>query len=110
MEKKQQSTTSKFLESLSTAEKKQFKQELKDLALSEMVLAAMAQDDVSVRKLAKLAQVSPSVIQAIRSGSKDDFTIKSIFKVLNGLGYSILLEKNGQTIPLDISHIIRDRT
>ncbi len=103
MTKKTSSTTQEFLDSLTPRQKKQFADGYRKLALSEMVLSAMNQDKVSVRKLAKIAGVSPTVVQAMRSGQKDDFTIKSLFKVLNSLGYTLLLEKDGETISLDIS-------
>ncbi len=41
----------------------------------------------------------------MRSGKKDDFAIKSIFKVLDSLGFKVLLERNGETTQLDISWI-----
>ena len=42
----------------------------------------MAKDNVSVRKLAKIAGVSPTIIQAMRSGTKKDFSMQSFFKIL----------------------------
>ena len=105
MFKKIKTTTDEYLESLSPTEKKRFDDELRNLALSEMVLAAREEDDVSVRKLAKLAGVSPSVVQAMKSGKKDDFAIKSVFKVLDSLGFKVLLERDGEMTPLDISWI-----
>jgi len=89
------STADKFLESLDAKEKKQF---------FEVLLAVMEKDNISVRKLAKLAGVSPTVVQAMRSGTKKDFTLKSFFKILNGLGCNKLsMDINGQIINLDIS-------
>ncbi|KKP29403.1 MAG: hypothetical protein UR12_C0008G0030 [candidate division TM6 bacterium GW2011_GWF2_30_66] len=98
------STADKFLESLDAKEKKQFFEEYKELLLSELLLAVMEKDNISVRKLAKLAGVSPTVVQAMRSGTKKDFTLKSFFKILNGLGCNKLsMDINGQIINLDIS-------
>ena len=69
-----------------------------------MLLAAMEEDDISVRKLAKLAGVSPTIIQEMRSGSRDNFNTKSFFKVLKGLGYNLLLERNGHIFSVDLSN------
>ena len=64
----------------------------------------MKQDNISIRKLAELAGISPTVVQAMRSGAKKDFTMKSFFKILKGIGCkSFMVELNGQFIPLNIS-------
>jgi hypothetical protein len=49
------STVDTFVDSLNPKELKQFNEEYKELLLSELLLAAMQQDEVSVRKLAKMA-------------------------------------------------------
>lgn len=105
MVKKIKSTVEKLIESMSQKEKKAFDKEFKELLLSEMILAAMEEDHVSVRRLAKLAGVSPTVIQSMRSGIKRDFNTGSFFKVLRGLGFKVFIERNGQQFPLDLSHI-----
>ncbi len=105
MTKKIKSTSDEFVESLGSKERNIFFEEYKELLLSELLLAAMERDDISVRKLAKLAGVSPTVVQAMRSGAKKDFSMKSFFKILNGLGCKkLMVELNGQLIPFDISH------
>ncbi len=64
----------------------------------------MVQEDVSVRRLAKKAGVSPTVVQAMRSGTKKDFSLQSFFKILKGIGCKkLMVELNGQFFPLDIS-------
>lgn len=106
MNKKMKSTCEERRESLSPKRRKEFDEGLKDFALSELVLAIMERDEVSVRKLAKIAGVSPTVVQAMRSGSKNDFSMQSFFKILKGLGCKkIMIELNGGLIPLDISHV-----
>ena len=75
------------------------------MLLSELILAAMEKDNISVRKLAQMAGVSPTIVQAMRSGAKKDFSMKSFFKILQGLGYKkFVVELNGNYIPLNISH------
>ena len=103
MNKKIKSTSQEFIESLSKKEQVEFFKEYKELLLSELILALMEKDSISVRKLAKMAGVSPTVVQAMRSGIKKDFTLKSFFKVLKGLGCKKLMaEINDQLIPLSL--------
>lgn len=103
MTKKIESTFERFIESLSPEERKQYNEEYREFLLSELILAAMAKDNVSVRKLAKMAGVSPTIVQAMRSGTKTDFSMQSFFKILRGLGSKkIMVELHGQYIPLEI--------
>ena len=104
MIKKKKITVDTFVKSLSASEKKAFSQDYKDLLLSEMILAAMEEDHISVRRLAKLAGVSPTIIQSMRSGIKKDFNMGSFFKVLRGLGCTVLIERNGHQFPLSLRH------
>lgn len=103
MTKKIESTFERFIESLSPEERKQYDAEYREFLLSELILAAMAKDNVSVRKLAKMAGVSPTIVQAMRSGTKTDFSMQSFFKILRGLGSKrLMVELHGQYIPLEI--------
>src|SRR5437667_12139700 len=101
MYKKTKSTSDIFIESLTPQQKKKFDEEYQDLLLPEMILAAMQQDDISVRKLAKLAGVSPTIIQSMRSGTRKNFSIETFFKVLKGLGCKVVIERKGHHFPLD---------
>ena len=67
MIKKSKTTTEEYLESMSSDEREDYDKELRKLALSEMVLAAMEEDEVSVRKLAKLAGISPTYNYALHT-------------------------------------------
>ncbi len=103
MTKKVKSTYDEYVESLTPKDRKRFDQGLKDFALDELILALMEEDEISVRKLAEIADLSPTVVQAMRSGIKKDFTMQSFFKVLKGLGCDkFLVERNGQIIPLNL--------
>ena len=102
MTKKIKSTYQEFMESMTPQQKKKFEEEYKELVLSELILAAMEEDNISVRKLAKLAGVSPTIVQEMRSGAKKSFNIGSFFKIFQSLGYKFLLEKNGTITPLEI--------
>lgn len=108
MPKKIKPLYDEYLESMNSHERKEFDKELRNLALSELILAAKEKDMVSVRKLAKMAGVSPTIVQAMRSGSRNDFALKSMFKVFDSLGFKVLLERDGEITPLDISWIASD--
>ena len=58
-----------------------------------MLIAAMEQDGVSVRELAREAGVSATIVQGIRSGMREDVTFNSVLKILNALGYMLKAEK-----------------
>ncbi|HBY05415.1 MAG: hypothetical protein UV38_C0003G0105 [candidate division TM6 bacterium GW2011_GWE2_42_60] len=102
------STCEEFVDVLSPKKKLEFDEEYKNLVVSELILAVMEQDDISVRKLAKLAGVSPTIVQAMRSGAQKDFSMQSFFKILKGLGFkNLIVERNGHSYPLDISHLYK---
>lgn len=73
--------------------KAKIEKEYNQLLLSELLIALMEEDHVSVRKLAKAAGISPSIIQDIRSGKKENITLKSFSNIAAALGYGIVLEK-----------------
>ena len=103
MSKKVLTTYEKFLAKLTPKQAKQFSKERKEFFISEMILAAMEHDQISIRKLAELAEVSPTVIQGIRSGAKKNVTVKTFSKILNILGYSLVIEKGDVRLPIDSS-------
>lgn len=105
MSKKVLTTYERHLKSLTPKQRKQFEKERKEFLISEMIIAAMEHDDISVRKLAEMAKVSPTLIQGIRSGTKKNVTVKTFSKIFSILGYNIVLEKNGEYLPLDISQL-----
>lgn len=109
MAKKMKSTHDELIESMTPKEKKEYEKGFKEFVISELILAAMEEDNISVRKLAKLVGVSPTIVQEMRSG-RESFNIGSFFKVLQGLGYSFFLEKDGRMKRLEIPrHIKRSK-
>jgi len=70
MTKKTKSTVDKFIESLSPEERKKYDEEYQELLLSELILAAQEKDEESVKKLAEMAGVSPTIVQGIISEDK----------------------------------------
>ena len=73
--------------------KKIYKKSYLELVLSELVIAIMPEDNVSIRSLAKQAGISPTIIQDIRSGKKDNLNLKTFSNLIDALGYDIVLEK-----------------
>ncbi len=103
---KPKSTVEGFLED--AEQKKLFKEEYKEFLLSELIIALMEEDRISVHKLAEAAGVSPTVIQALRSGKKDNLTLATIACIAHALGYTafLTLKKKGEkqkTVPLQAS-------
>jgi DNA-binding Xre family transcriptional regulator len=104
MNKKVKSTYDQFCKSLSSKEKKKFEAEYKDLLFLEMLIALMEQADISVRKLAQAAGISPTVVQGLRSGKRKNVSLQSFSKILTVLGCSLVAEKNGTRFHLDLSY------
>ncbi len=97
-----QSTYDEHLKGMSQARKKKFEEGYRDLLLSELLIAIMQEDDISIRELAKAAGISPTIIQGIRSGTSQNITMQSFFKMMRALGCSLIVEKNKLRFPLEI--------
>ncbi|MGZ3633783.1 MAG: helix-turn-helix domain-containing protein [Parachlamydiaceae bacterium] len=94
MKKKAKSTYKEFIEN--NEQKFLLDKEYKELLLSELLIAVMKQDHISVRKLAVAAGVSATVIQGVRSGAKTNITIDTLSRILDAVGYQIIFApKNG---------------
>lgn len=89
MKNKTKSTYDEFLEN--KKQRKLLDKEYRELLISELLLAAMEEDHISVRKLAIEAEVSPTVIQSLKSGKKTNITIETLSRILDVLGYKIVL-------------------
>ena len=93
-EKKEINTQSTFDRLMQDPDfKKEFEAGYREFVISEMVLAMMANDKVSVRKLAKMANVSPKLIQDVRSGKERSITLRNFFKIIDSLGYKVIVKK-----------------
>jgi len=73
--------------------KEKFHKEYNEFLLSEFLLEKMESENLSVRKLAKKAGVSPTIIQKIRSKNAERINFRTFTSVLNTLGYRINIEK-----------------
>jgi DNA-binding Xre family transcriptional regulator len=94
MSKKSLSTYDEFIQD--PEEKKLLENDYRELVLSELFLALMDEDQISVRRLAKAAGISPTIIQELRTGKKDNLTLKTFLLLIESLGYSLILEKTPQ--------------
>lgn len=93
MKKKTKSTYEEFIEN--KKQKKLLDKEYRELLISELLLAAMEEDHISVRKLAAEADVSPTIIQSLRSGKKTNITVDTLSRILDVIGYQIILVPKG---------------
>lgn len=89
MKKKTKSTYEKFIEN--KKQKRLLDREYRELLISELLLAAMKEDHLSVRKLAAEAEVSPTIIQSLKSGKKTNITIETLSRILEVIDYQIIL-------------------
>ncbi len=87
---KPKSTYEEFIED--PQQKLLLEKEYRELLISELMLAAMARDDISVRKLAKEIGISPTIIQELRTGKRSNVTLDTFTKILDALGYQLAIE------------------
>lgn len=80
--------------------RKAYKQSYKKLLFSELIISIMESDDKSVRELPKEANLSPSVIQDIRSGKQHDIKVSNLIKIANAFGYEVILQKGNERLAL----------
>ena len=100
---KEEKFESSFDEFISDPERKNsFEKGYKEFLLSDLIIALMEEDKKSVRLLAKEAGLSPTVIQDLRSGKKNNVTLKSFSNIIKSLGYKLYIKKGRKQIPLEI--------
>ena len=85
-------TFEKFFEE-NPEQKDIYNKEYNDFLLSEFMLEQMEAQHISVRELAKQADVSPTVIQKLRTKDALKVNLTTFTSVLHCLGYQIKLEK-----------------
>ena len=81
--------------------RKNFEKEYEAFLLSELMLALMEGDAVSVRGLAKAVGISPTVIQEIRSGKRANITLNNFLKIMKALGAKVQIKKGKSLFILD---------
>jgi hypothetical protein len=86
-----ESTFDKFITN-NPKEKAKFDKEYNDFILSEFILERMEAENLSVRALAKKADVSPTIIQKLRkSETAEKINYGTFMAVINSLGYKMNL-------------------
>ncbi|MEW6234082.1 MAG: helix-turn-helix transcriptional regulator [Candidatus Omnitrophota bacterium] len=78
-----------------------FEIEYREFTLSEIVLQLMKEKRFSVRELARVAGVSPAVIQDIRSGHRRNITLNNLSKILKALDSCAAIQVGGHYMPLE---------
>ena len=81
-------------------QKKAFEKEYANFLLSELILDAMAEQDVSVRALSKASGISTSVIQNLRAMQPMNITLKTLNALLSSLGYELVARKGRHCVNL----------
>ncbi len=99
--KKQKKFKSDFEEFVSNPKRKKLLDKAyQELSLSEVVLALMEHENISVRDLAEEVGVSPTVIQNIRSKKHSNLTLDTLFGLTTALGATIKIEIGDKMITL----------
>ena len=80
--------------------KQVYEQSYKELLFSELLISIMDADDKSVRGLAEEAQLSPSVIQDLRSGKQNDIKVSNLINIAKAFGYEVILQKGKEKLAL----------
>jgi len=91
MNKKNESTFDKFMKD--KKQKELFNKEYNRFLLSEFLLDAMKEKNISVRKLSEKSGISTSIIQNIKTEKATNVTIKTVIALAASLGYRINFEK-----------------
>ena len=75
-------------------QKKKFDKEYNNFLLSEFILEKMEEKNISVRELARKAEVSPTIIQKLRNNkTADKINYQTFLSVVNSLGYRVNIER-----------------
>ena len=69
--------------------KSEFDKEYNDFLISEFMIEKMEEEQITVRELAKKANVSPTTIQHLRSGKAKSVKFETLTNVLQKLGYTL---------------------
>ncbi|MCP4760644.1 MAG: helix-turn-helix transcriptional regulator [archaeon] len=74
--------------------KAEFEKGYEKFLISEFLIEAMEENNLSVRKLANKAGVSPTTIQNLKSGINSNVSIHKLVSILSVLNYRIEFKKN----------------
>ena len=89
----EESTFDKYIKN-DIKQKKKFDKEYNNFLLSEFILEKMEEENISVRELARKAEVSPTIIQKLRNNkTADKINYQTVLSVVNSLGYRVNIER-----------------
>lgn len=80
---------------------KAFKESYKELLFSELLIALMENDEKSVRALAEETNLSPTIIQGLRSGKQLDIRMSNFLKLAHAFGFKVFMEKGKDRISFE---------
>ena len=81
-------------------QKEAFEKEYANFLLSELLLDAMSEQNVSVRALSRASGISTSVIQNLRAMQPVNITLKTLNALLSSLGYELVARKGRRCVSL----------
>lgn len=71
--------------------RQKFEEDYRKFILVEILIPLLEKSDMPVRSLAKVAGVSPTVIQDIKSGKKEGISYVTFISLVEALGYQATL-------------------
>lgn len=71
-----------------------------EFLLSELLIAIMENDHISVTELAESAHISPNLIKDICYGKQKDLKMSNFLQIAKACGYSLILEKGDKRVSL----------
>lgn len=80
--------------------RQRFEEQYGQFLLSEIILGLMEQEKITVRSLARLVGVSPTVINGLRTGTRTNLTFKNFLCLASALGAKVKLEKGKKSYSL----------
>jgi DNA-binding Xre family transcriptional regulator len=106
---KAKTTSQRLRDSMAPQELKKHEEEYRDFVLSELLIAITNENELSVRKLAQEAGLSPRIVQAMRSGEDKDYSFKSFLKILQGLRCKkfTITTKQGKSINIPLPNSVK---
>jgi DNA-binding Xre family transcriptional regulator len=80
--------------------RQRFEDQYAQFLLSEIITGLMAQEKMSVRALARMVGVSPTVINGLRTGTRTNLTFKNFLGLATALGATVKLVKGKDSYSL----------
>lgn len=81
-------------------QKEKFEKEYTQFLFSELLLEAMEESQISVRKLSNESGISTSTIQNMRAMKPANITLRTVSSLLSTLGYELEAKKGNKVVNL----------